>query len=199
MLLGAVVMPHAAEAAVVALSTGNLDYTLHPAGGGASSTGKTVEVALDGAWVANGTAGDGAKWISYAQTGQGGFSPENGTTVAMSSRFRTGDGGLLTGSLYVDDTVQVLLDGVLLDTTRSYQPSWYGGHDGSYQASLAAGLHELTVMFTQTAGGPTGVQYRFDATSVVTPIPGALPLAATALVGMGGLGWLKRRSQKAAA
>ena len=32
-----------------------------------------------------------------------------------------------------------------------------------------------------------------SAASVVTPIPAALPLAASALAGLGGLGWLKRR------
>ena len=38
------------------------------------------------------------------------------------------------------------------------------------------------------SGGAT-----FTAVSVVTPIPAALPLAASALAGLGGLGWLKRR------
>ena len=191
-LFGAVMMSHA-QASLVALSTGNLNYILYPAGGGASSTGKTVEVPLDGAWAPNGKAGVGAKWISYAQTGQGGFSPPNGTTVGITSRFETGSGGLLTGSLYVDDTVRVLLDGVLLNTTRSYQPAWQDGHDGNYFANLTAGLHELQLLYTQTAGGPSGIQFRFDATSVVLPIPGAAPLAGSALVGLAGLGWLKRR------
>ena len=36
------------------------------------------------------------------------------------------------------------------------------------------------------------------AATVVTPIPAALPLAASALAGLGGLGWLKRRRTDAA-
>ena len=59
---------------------------------------------------------------------------------------------------------------------------------------------EYTLRVTGTATGTQGGTYAGGlVTAALVPIPAALPLAATALVGLGGIGWLKRRQKTDAA
>ena len=137
------------------------------------------------------------------------------TTYQISTTFD--DGGLMTGSFDFDSgtlsNIDITTSGgnMAAHYTNgiyfSNSDPWTGDRQAFY---LSSGSYYLSIFnpsvdpdfpalnwlseeyingtSSYRSGGAT-----FTAASVVTPIPAALPLAASALAGLGGLGWLKRR------
>lgn len=135
------------------------------------------------------------------------------TTYKISGTF--GDGGLLTGSLDFDDGT---LSNVDLTTTGSmgahYADGYYvsdddpmmGGFQGFY---FNSGGYYLNILDISVNPDFPSISWHVDeyingtqsyrtgaasfASAAVVPLPAALPLAASAFAGLGGLGWLNRR------
>ena len=69
----------------------------------------------------------------------------------------------------------------------------------SFTAPVSAGQHYIQILITRGYNIPGGLyQYvtdiSFDTPSSVTPLPAALPLFATGLVGLGLLGWRRKKA-----
>ena len=210
LLGGTAMLPSAAQAALFISTANDSIVQLNANGGGATST---VEItSLPGPWVANGTAGPGAKWISWADTGAGSndTTPDDSVTpwMTVAESFTASAGQSLTGgTVYADDTVRVLLKNVTDDILVTTLVNPAIGQDGACAAGAPgcqagegaafafAGLEagkSYQVLFEvfQRAGNGFGVQYAFS----VVPIPGAALLFGSALAG---LAWVRRRGQKA--
>jgi hypothetical protein len=131
-----------------------------------------------------------ATWVSYANTGAGGFSPADGTTATFTQTFVLPNSNN-TGSVEVwaDDTADVWLDGVQMFAANLGASNvtcqmgvigclpQYGGVvplDG-----LSAGSHVLTVKAYQVAGDGFGTLWEGQVTSV--------PDAGTTLMLLGGV------------
>ena len=130
----------------------------------------------------------------------------------------TTSGGLVTGSVDYDGSsftnVDVTTTGKATKHFNSMSIDYdgmmevytiYMGGDTNFNGELSGPFTGSTINFTGVID--LTVQGRVDwhyangsftlAAPIVTPIPAALPLAASALVGLGGLGWLKRRRMPA--
>ena len=196
LLAGLATAAHHADASIIANSQPGAAVSYFDNNGNLISSGVTQAIGVNPAWAPNGTTGTGAQWVSYADTGTPGtVSVPNDNYGLITYSFRNAHDATLTGVAQADDQVHVFLDGSELIGTGG-DGGYALGHAATFSAFLAASTldpsavaHTLEIYFYQRAQGPTGVQYTFS----VTPIPAALPLAATAMAGLGGLGWLKRR------
>ena len=95
-----------------------------------------------------------------------------------------GDGSLVAGDVFTIANILTLIPDAI----------WYPGNPGRFRtASLQDGSWTLAVNRIDGSGMGVGT------VSIVTPIPAALPLAASAFMGLGGLAWLRRRGEPTAA
>lgn len=150
-----------------------------------------------------------AKWISYANTGLGGFSPPNWNlfpspdvpTGVFFQDFENDDyGGTLTLTTYADDTAMVLLDGEILVPRSLVQGvnctkvgiGCLPGHGVTVTAAFGPGYHELELDVLQLWNDGFGVLYNGLVTfNDEVPEPVTWLLVGGGLVG---LGWWKRSS-----
>lgn len=196
LLAGLATAAHHADASVIANSLPGASVSYYDGDNNLLGTGVTQAIGVNELWAPNGSTGTGAQWVSYADTGTpGAWEVPSNYYGVITYQFRTAHDATLSGLAQADDAVHVYLDGNELIGTGGnggYEP----GQARSFSAFLAASTldpittaHTLQIYFYQINHGPTGTQYTFS----VTPIPAALPLGATAMAGLGGLGWLKRR------
>ena len=132
-----------------------------------------------------------ATWVSYDNTGAGGFSPPNGTTATFTRTFvlpYAHNSGSV--EVWADDTADVWLDGTLFYAAN------LGAQNGTCQMGvigclpeyggvvslngLTAGSHTLTVEGHQVAGDGFGVLWEGQVTS-------SAPDGGTTLVLFGGV------------
>lgn len=153
--------------------------------------GAVTTVTKHGVWgdvsTSLGEAADTAKWISYGNTGLGGFVAPNITdigapgptgdriitnsTAHFRRNFSLAGASTFSFSILADDTATVLLDGVQIFGAYQGQidPCAPGGSGvpigcvnadmGKYVALLAAGAHVLDVYVYQTNHDVFGTQY----------------------------------------
>ena len=109
------IMPAIAWCSVASAATIIIDS--HPGLSTSVQGVQTVAITPDSAWEANNPDGLNAVWISYADTGYGGtyFQTSEGTApvITVFDTFQSG-AGVLSLSVWADDTAGVLLDGNLL-------------------------------------------------------------------------------------
>ena len=156
-----------------------------------------------------------AKWISYANTGIGGFIPPNVTGLGMGDqtmhfrrKLNIASGGSLDLDVLADDTVGVTLTGpggvmnLFLpypDQVNPCSPGGTGNPVGCVQVdmgsspltNLPGGVHFLDLYVYQRGGDVSGVNF---AGTYEVPEPNMIALMGAGLIGIGYR--LRRKSQK---
>jgi hypothetical protein len=149
------------------------------------------------AWQDANPFGNGAEWISYANTGvgAGSFIPgPNSTIVPRMEVLETIVVGAknieLVFSVWADDTAEIFIDGVSMNDPNHSQSTCANGPLGcepdefvQFAALLTPGVHTVSIQAYQGGGGPFGVLYSGTMTSV--PEPGILGFLGLGLLGMG--------------
>ncbi len=195
----------AASAATIISGAGLGDLTVGAnADHAAPGAGTAVTITPHPAWQTNDPLGNGAAWVSYADTGQGGLSEGNHLTGAPDSDWifsisETFIGTAVDLKIWADDTAQVFLDGVLQKAWNTTQGTCAVGSIGCQpneffnllDSGLGAGPHTIRIDVYQIGGGPHGVLYSGSYAAV--PLPAALPLFAGALGLFGLFGWRRKR------
>lgn len=175
---------------------------------------------LDTTWQTANPLGQGAKWISYADTGplgttlappRGSSANPGGTTVVaiFTEAFQARVGDAINLFVWADDTVRIRIDGlVVLDTCFNVSgdflcpdtPVAFDPPRGGYvQHSFGApGLHTVAFEVYQTGilgspnNNPFGLLYSGELQTAV-PLPAALPLF---LSGLAAVGVVARKRRK---
>jgi hypothetical protein len=142
-----------------------------------------------GGWFAN---GPGSSWIAPNPD-----SSNNGNFTLTYSFDLTGynlASAVFAGTQWsIDDSGFVALNGHVLDTQGNGQ--WGNFH--SFTAALAdllPGVNTLTMTVTSSDDFLEAARLEGTLTVSQTPIPAALPLFASALAGIGFLGWRRRKN-----
>jgi len=129
------------------------------------------------------------QWISYADTGVGGIVAPSSTAAPLFTvveTFSTAYRSMLDLTVWADDTAQVWLNGVALNTPNFSQGTCAIGPLGcepsegeAFSVEVAAGQHTLAVDVYQVGAVTAGTMYEGGVN--------AIPLPASALLLFGGL------------
>lgn len=132
------------------------------------------------------------QWISYADTGIGGTVAPSSTAAPLFTvieTFTTAYRSLLDLTVWADDTAQVWLNGVALNTANFTQGTCAIGPLGcepgegqSFSVEVAAGQHVLAIDVYQVGAVTTGAAYEGEVNAI--PLPGSLLLLAGGLIGL---------------
>ena len=169
-----------------------------PLGGGACNV-QTISV--HSAWQANDPNGNGAQWISYADTGVSGSTltlfADMTSVFTVTETFFANIGDILTLDVWADDTAEVFLDSISLFAPNFIQGTCAAGaigcgpgENGMISHTFAtAGIHTLSFdVFqvgtgTTNASNPFGLMYSGTLSSV--PEPSVLALLGLGILGLG--------------
>ena len=160
--------------------------------------GDCVTIAPHPAWQPNGAG----QWISYTDTGVGGFVAPNSTPsplFTVTETFTTAYRSMLTLLVFADDTAQVFLDSTALNAPNFTQGTCAIGQLGcepgegaTFAFEVAAGTHTLEFDVYQVGGATTGVMYEGEVNAIPVPAAGGMALA-----GIAGLALVARRKRHA--
>jgi hypothetical protein len=202
--VGAVFVATASQAAIIASGPGSGTCVMAD-----SSPCVVTAITPHAAWQPNNPFGSGAVWVSYAPTGFGDavFQPHDhfDPIFSITETIVVGVNNLLVDfTVWADDTVDVIVDGVLLFAANFSQSTCAGGvigcepgEGGHFAVVLTPGVHTITFVAyqigtgTDTSSNPFGMIYAGTTTEI--PEPGTL-----ALLGVGALmiGFGARRSRR---
>jgi hypothetical protein len=207
------------QAAIFNSAAGNANCTKSALATGGAGACVTVAITPHAAWQPNNPGGSAAVWVSYGATGVGGGTFQPHTPVPVSGLAGTwifmltetfivpaGDSLLLNFSVWGDDTVEVLLDGLTIFPPNFTQNICANGAIGCQpgEAGIFAlllttpGVHSLSFLTyqigtgTNTNDNPFGILYAGQATLVV-PEPGTLALLGLGVLAVGGAAARSRR------
>lgn len=167
-------------------------------------------ISVHGAWETNNPNGNGAQWISYADTGVSGgtLAPPSGTTsiFTVTESFSTNIGDMLYLDVWADDTAEVFLNNISIFSANFTQSTCANGSIGCQPGEngiishtfVSSGLQTLSFDVFQVGTGtsnranPFGLLYSGTLTSASVPEPSILALMSLGLLGLG----LTRRKTK---
>lgn len=160
-------------------------------------------ISVHGAWETNNPNGNGAQWISYADTGVSGgtLATPSGTTsiFTVTESFSTNIGDMLYLDVWADDTAEVFLNNISIFSANFTQSTCANGSIGcqpgengviSYTFD-SSGLQTLSFDVFQVGTGtsnranPFGLLYSGTLTSASVPEPSILALMSLGLLGLG--------------
>jgi hypothetical protein len=189
----------AGQVLATVITSGDLTESCVMFGGGACSV-QTISV--HNLWQPNDPNGNGAQWISYADTGVDGnnLAPTSSTNpvFTVTETFMAGVGDMLALDVWADDTAEVFINGtsvfspnftqnVCADGAIGCEPLENGMIDYTF---LVAGIQTLSFdVFqvgtgTSNASNPFGLLYSGTTTSAAAPT--SLMLMSIGLLGMRG-------------
>lgn len=135
------------------------------------------------------------QWISYADTGIGGFVAPSTTAAPLFTvveTFSAAYRSLLDLTVFADDTAQVFLNGVALNAPNFTQGTCAIGplgcepHEGEvFAVEIAAGQHTLAIDVYQVGAVTAGTMYEGSVNTI--PLPASALLLAGGLVGLAAL------------
>lgn len=132
------------------------------------------------------------QWISYADTGAGGVVAPSSTAAPLFTvieTFTTAYRSLLDLTVWADDTAQVWLNGVALNTANFTQGicaigalGCQPGEGEAFSVEVAAGQHLLAIDVYQVGASTTGTAYEGEVNAI--PLPATILLLAGGLAGL---------------
>lgn len=186
----------AAIAAAAFAASANATPIVSGDGNETCNGGPCVTIQPHPAWQA---PGDG-RWISYADTGIGGFVAPSSTTAPLFTvveTFTAAYRSLLNLAVWADDTAQVFLNGTALNVPNFTQGicaigplGCEPGEGQPFSVEVAAGQHSLAIDVYQVGAVTAGTMYEGEVNAI--PLPGGLALLGAGLLGFGVLRTLRK-------
>lgn len=188
----------AIAAALAALAAPALAMPIVSGDGNESCNGAACEIVQPHpAWQFPGAG----QWISYADTGVGDIVAPSSTAAPLftvAETFSAAYRSMLDLTVWADDTAQVFLNGVALNTPNFSQGTCAIGPLGcepgegeAFSVEVAAGQHTLAVDVYQVGAVTTGTMYEGEVNAI--PLPASALLLLGGLVGLWSMRGLRRK------